>query len=450
MTSRRLGAGCLIAFALPFAAFGLGAFGAVVHFVRAGESAQRIFLLACFALAFTVAGAGLIAAALWGYRRDEGGGAASHRIDDQSRAWTVGLWMICIFWNAIASPTFVFIPAEIRKGNYAVLLAFLFPLVGFGILVAAVRATLRAIRFHRSTLVLADVPVPLGGALRGHVEVPYAPLADAETIVARLSAIRRRSSGKSSSETVEWQDEHEIPRGSLARTPYGVTIPIHIAIPHDAPATDSWAMTRTYWRLVVDAEVPGIDYSATFEVPVARTVVPNDLRARTAHVPPPEPREPSGYTSRQTAHGREIVFPPFRARAHALAMLCFTLIWCAAVGVLVVVDAPLFFPFLFALFAIVLIAMTLELFFASTRIVLGGEQVTIHRKLFTTKETRLARKEIASARARIGSQSGNRPYYDIEVQTSAGKKIKAAKYIRSKREAEWVASQIRGAVDSRR
>jgi hypothetical protein len=170
--------------------------------------------------------------------------------------------------------------------------------------------------------------------------------------------------------------------------------------------------------------------------------VPPELRALLPQGPPPEPREPADFRSRQTAYGRELYFPPFRARGFAMGMLFFTLCWSTVTAVLFVVDVPVFFALVFAAFAVLLLVVTLDLFFGSTRIVLGADRVTIHRQFFNHKETILPRREIATARAAIGSSNGNRPYYDVEVQTTGGKKVKAAKYIRSKREAEWVASQI--------
>jgi hypothetical protein len=39
--------------------------------------------------------------------------------------------------------------------------------------------------------------------------------------------------------------------------------------------------------------------------------------------------------------------------------------------------------------------------------------------------------------------NGAHPYYRVDLETTGGKHIKAAKNIRSKREAEWVASRIK-------
>jgi hypothetical protein len=454
-----VGLGCAIVFALPFAAIGAGALVALASAAASGQPPQRLFLYGCVGVAFALTGFGLIAAALAGRKRVLADGElqrqhpnepwmwnpewASGRISDQSRTATAALWAFAILWNAIASPSLVFLPAELAKGNYAILLALVFPLVGAGLLAAAVRATLRAMRFRRSTLVLDTVPAPLGGELRGRVEVDYAPLADAASVVVRLSAVNRRSTGKSTTETIVWQEEYELPRGSLLRTMNGVAIPIEIDIPHDAPQSRP-EMPQMLWRLTIDAELPGIDYSATFVVPVFRTAA-TQPRPALPHTRPAEPREPEGFRIEQTVAGRALRFPPFRAKGLALTTLLISVVWCGVVVVLFFTDAPRFFAVLFALFALPLLYTAADLLFGSSVVVLGSDKVEVRRRmLWSSSQKTFRRIEIDTAKVKIGTQSGSRPYYDVELQTKVGKKVPVAKYLRSKREAEWVAAQIHG------
>lgn len=455
-----VGLGCAIALALPFAAIGTGALVALARAAASGQPPQRLFLFACVGVAFALTGFGVIAAALAGRKRvladatlrSEHPGEpwmwnpewASRRISDESRRATAALWAFAILWNAIASPSLVFMPAELAKGNSAILLALAFPLVGAGLLVAAGRATLRAMRFRRSTFVLDTLPAPVGGELRGRVEVDYAPLAEASSVVVRLSAVDRRSSGKSTTEKIVWQEEYQLPRGALLRTMNGVAIPIEIDIPPDAPQSRP-DMPQMLWRLTIDAELPGIDYTATFVVPVFRTATATQSRPAIPHAPPPEPREPEGFRVEQTVAGRALHFPPFRARGLALTMLLISVNWCAVVVVLFMSDAPRFFAFLFALAALPLLYMTVELLFGSSVVVVGNDRVEVRRRmLWGSSRKSFARIDIDTAKANIGTQSGSRPYYDVELKTKEGKKLAVAKYLRSKREAEWVAAQIRG------
>ena len=70
--------------------------------------------------------------------------------------------------------------------------------------------------------------------------------------------------------------------------------------------------------------------------------------------------------------------------------------------------------------------------------------VTVSRWLLSKTETVLSYAEIESAKAVAhGIGNGARPYYRVDIQTTAGKRIKTAKNIHSLREAEWVASRIK-------
>lgn len=464
--SSKAGAGCLILFALPFAAVGTFTLIGAVRSFLAGAEPQQTFFLACFGIAFGLAGFGLIFAALWGSKKAERDEALrarhpgepwlhneewkSRRIGDDSRGGMIALWLFGILWNAIASPVLLFFPREWEKGNYAILIGLIFPLIGVCLIVAAVRATLRALRFHRSTFVLDTLPAPVGGMLRGRVEVPYAPLAQADSIVVRLSAVRRRRSGKSTTDSILWQNDEELARGAIARMPDRVSIPVAIAIPAGLPQSDDDGDEKMIWRLSVDAEVPGVDYHASFVVPVFDTGVAASPHPPVPHTPPPEPREPESFVAKTAANGRELAFPPFRARALAVTTFVIAAVWVAAVTLLfLAAEVPGWVAVVFGLFAVPIALMSLDLFFGSSTILLGGGQVVLRRRFFGVREHVLRRGDIAAAEARISTQTGNRPYYDVEVRTREGKKLTAAKYIRSKREAEWVAAQIRGAVDSR-
>jgi hypothetical protein len=47
---------------------------------------------------------------------------------------------------------------------------------------------------------------------------------------------------------------------------------------------------------------------------------------------------------------------------------------------------------------------------------------------------------------RIGYQQGTTPFYDISIDTTAGKRVAAGRAVRDKREAEWLAATITKAI----
>ncbi len=276
--------------------------------------------LACGAFAFAFAGFGIMATALWGRKRvftdDElrkrnpdqpwmwNPEWVSRRISDQSSAGTFLLWGFALLWNAVASPVaLLFVSDAIRDRNPLGFVALLFPLVGLVMLINAARLTLRALRYRESKLILDTMPVPIGGTLRGTVEVPRA-LTSVSAVMIRLTALERRRSGSSTTSAIACHEERELEPGLLRHTADSTIIPIEIAVPADAPATDNTdAQQNVFWRLSVDAEVPGIDYCATFDVPVFKTAF-SDFRPHSAPAPMSPPTEPTSFVERHTPDGR--------------------------------------------------------------------------------------------------------------------------------------------------
>jgi hypothetical protein len=90
------------------------------------------------------------------------------------------LWFargFAIFWNAISSPVLFAFQGELARGNQMRWIALLFPLVGLGLLVWAMRQTLGWRRFGMTLLGLDPFPGAIGGDVGGTVELrlPYNP-----------------------------------------------------------------------------------------------------------------------------------------------------------------------------------------------------------------------------------------------------------------------------------
>ena len=77
-----------------------------------------------------------------------------------------GFWFmagIALVWNAISAPLLWIVPEEVlEKGNLPALFALVFLLVGFGLVVAAVRAGIRWRKFGESVLELKTRPGVVG------------------------------------------------------------------------------------------------------------------------------------------------------------------------------------------------------------------------------------------------------------------------------------------------
>jgi hypothetical protein len=192
---------------------------------------------------------------------------ASGRIVDSSRTVVFTAWSFAALWNLISFPTaFLAVREAIQEGKPAAFLAVLFPLVGTGLVVWAVRATLRYRKYGVSRLELSGVPAVIGRSLTGMVRAPASIRPEAGFDVS-LTCIRRvtRGGGKnrSISESIVWQEERRV-AGEPRRTAAAMEthIPIAFRLPADAiPCDDTDSNNRVVWRLQLSASVPGVAFS---------------------------------------------------------------------------------------------------------------------------------------------------------------------------------------------
>ncbi|MFL5515812.1 MAG: hypothetical protein ACJ8DJ_06630 [Gemmatimonadales bacterium] len=472
--------GCVVLFLLPFAGFGVFAAVQAVRMATLGDWKQAAFF-GLFALTFGGVGVGGLIALARGRRRlaEVEAAKARHpeepwlwrpdwaagRIEDSNRTAARFAWIFAAFWNLVSLPAGYFgLRAVVAQGNRAGLVALLFPLAGVGLLVWAARISARLRRFGVSRLELETRPAAIGRSLAGNVTAPTTlmPTGDFRVV---LSCIRRVTTGtgddRSTSERILWQEEQRI-TGRPSRTAQGMvtTVPVRIPIPPDALACDDHnALDAVLWRLEVSAEVPGVDYAAAFEVPVFRTKESDEprsevetaaARAIAEQVVRFEPGPECRIQVTRNRRGTEIVFPAGRNRLAAVGLSLFLLLWLGAIATMVLLKAPVIFPIVFGLFAVLLIWAALDLWLGVSRVTAGDGAVSVASGLITAgRERRVPSPEVAEVVTRIGMQAGSTPYYDVVVVRRDGKKIVAGRGIRDKREAEWVAGLIRQGVDPR-
>lgn len=467
-TSATTAVGCVVLFLFPFAVVGVVTSVFALAAVRDRDWARAGFL-AIFALSFGGVGIGGITLALRGRRRAEDALArearspespwlwradwADRRITDTSRTSMWSAWAFAALWNLISLPGAVLATrSAIQGGQRAALLALVFPLVGLGVVVWAVRATLRYRRYGISTLELGSLPAVVGHALEGTIRTP-AGLNPAGGFREILSCIRRETTGsgrdRSTWDNVLWQEEHRV-SSTAAR------LPVAFAIPREAvPCDPVLAGDRVFWRLDVIGDVPGVDYAATFEVPVFRTPASDappteaDRAAEASAAVPADYRQPAGsrIRVRPTARGLEIDFPSARNPGFALGLTAFLLIWIGATALLVGFKAPIVFPIFFGAFSIVFALIVVDAWLGVTRVVAAGGAVTVATGWVTPlREQTIRAADIAEVTTRITAQAGLTPYYEIRIVTAAGKQVGAGGGIRDKREAEWLAAKLKAAT----
>lgn len=389
--------GCMVAFMLPFLAVGVFTGVQAVRSALAHDWQQAI-ALGFFALTFggvavggiigLIAGRRRLAAlqvlrdaradAPWLWRPDWAAGHA----DDGSRTTAAFAWIFAIFWNLVSLPAaWLGVRDALEKQHHAAFLVLLFPAVGAGLLVWALRSTLRYRRYGVSRFKLKTLPGVIGHSLEGTLSLPE-PLRPEGGFQVTLTCVRRRVTGggrnRSTSESILWQDDRRV-------TATGTSLPLAFAIPADAvPTDDSNASDRRIWRLRVVADVPGVDYGSVFEVPVFRT--PESDRPRTAEEEQVT-RDPAAAEYRQprtsrievatNRRGTEIYFPRARNPGFAVGLTGFFLIWCVAIWALAHFSAPLFFPIVFGLFGILILIGVLDSWLKVTRVTVEPGGVTV-------------------------------------------------------------------------
>jgi hypothetical protein len=461
--------GCALLFLAPFAGVGLFAAGLGARAAGAGDWSQAGFL-AIFALVFGGVGFGGAAAVLAGRRRANDELArqarqpdapwlwradwAARRVSDSARREMRLAWGVAAFWTLVSAPAAVLgLRAAREQGNRAALLALVFPTVGVGLLIRAVRLTLRFRRYGTSWLELGTLPAAVGHALEGTVHAPPA-LRPADGFVVTLSCIRRVTTGsgrsRSTSETVLWQEVRRVP-GAAGEVPVAFAIPAD-AQPCQTPTPDD----RTLWRLAVTAEVPGVDYSAVFEVPVFRTAASalpptgDELAVAAETALPADYRQPTGSRIQvsTTRRGTEIYYPLARNPAVAAGLTAFLALWAAATWATLRLHAPPIFPLVFGGVGVLLAVAALDQWLGVTRVLVADGSVSVASGWLAPRGARtLARAEIAEVATRIGLQAGGTPYYDITVVTKSGRRVTAGRGVRDKREAEWLAATMRSALE---
>lgn len=220
-------------------------------------------------------------------------GWESKSIGSGAKLGVGAIWFIAIFWNAISSPVLFQIPDELASGNYPVLLALVFPLVGVGLLYKAIVTTLEYRRFGKVLFEMDPYPGGIGGHVGGKVRVSslsYVAATDADAqLNVKLECVYSYMSGsgkdRSRKETIKWAEEGA---PHVKGASQGVELVFRFDIPENLPEADiKQADAYHFWRLNIDADVEGIDLSREYNIPVFKTgeksqYVSHDISAQVA------------------------------------------------------------------------------------------------------------------------------------------------------------------------
>jgi hypothetical protein len=473
--TEKFGLTCFILFLVPFCLVGIATAVMAIGEILEGNWVPGAFL-GLFAIVFGGAGFGLLAMMFMGRAkmRKELELKAAYPAEPWKwcEDWSAGLsrsetkhtmffaWGFAVMWNLISSPILYFLPSEIiDKENYPALLGLLFPLVGIGLLVWAVRETIEWKKFGESIFRMNSIPGVVGGELGGTIDVP-ASFDAGQGFDLTLSCVNRvrTGSGKNSSttETILWQEKRN-GVNSLARPEaMGAGILVKFGIPFECQDTNSANSNNLIlWRLEAHAAVPGVDYHSRFEVPVFRTPASRPEgqgeALRTALPAGYQPSPESGITvGAGPAGGTEFGIKPKRAVGTILSLLGFFLLWTAIVVLIVHLDAPFIFWVVFGLFDFLFLFIILQLSFGESRILIDANSVTVTNSIAGFPSTvTIPESDIQTIKPSIGMQSGKSVLYSVTLVRQGGKESRIWVTMKEKHDAEWLAAEIQRHIEHR-
>ena len=471
--TEKLGVAILCLMGAAFAFFGLMAMFAAGRGLASPSGQSGLWVLLLFGAVFSAIGFGLIYLALtgnkrmarqkqvqsvhpgepWKWRADWAQGRANSAI----RSSLAGVWIAAILWNLCIFPyVWLAFPTAWQRNPAGALIILPFVAAGLFLLFRAVRTTIAVLEFGTTYFVMDSVPGVIGGRLKGSIQARF-PHSPDHGIHLRLSCVHRVRTGSgntsNTSETILWCDDAD--QGQSYAGPMGTTIPVDFHIPREVQPTDNTHLSdQIIWRLEAIADVPGLNYHDLFEVPVFRTAASPTGGVFAAREPnefanvASQRRRPDQLTVvvRETDEGTEFYFPAARNRSLAIWTTVFALILCGFTYVVAHLGAPLIFPIVFGLFALAFVCFAAQYSMGTTRLVIG-DMVRLQAGLLGGGKTReIAPTDVDGFDDNIRTQTLNGrtiPYYDIVLRLRNGETLTVGKMLSSKREAEWLVSEMR-------
>ena len=364
----------------------------------------------------------------WLWRQDW----ASRRAESQNKKSEITYWVIAILCNLITLPfLFRIVPDFVRNGDPRVILPLCFNLIGAILIANAVRATIRHRRFGDTYFELDTLPFSPGEKVSGRIHLKFETRAE-HGIDLRLSCVRKVVSGsgdsRSTSEIILWRADQNVPAEAVGPGPLGRAIPVDLTPPADSQITNhDNPSDQILWLLHAQADVPGVDYSDDFEIPVfhgaASSAPVSDFGMRitsgadTFAFPTSQPTDSDSGEVPQPAHikavvspgsgGTEFYFPPLRNPGRALILLVVTVVWSAVIYLMYQKHAPTLFFVLFGLTDVLIIAGFLHTTFGSSLISVRCGEIFSRRGILGLGRTRRIQvSEVVSILPVVSMQQG--------------------------------------------
>ncbi|MFK7958810.1 MAG: DUF3592 domain-containing protein [Lysobacterales bacterium] len=366
---------------------------------------------------------------------------------------------MAVFWNLISSFVWVVLPEALADGEWVALLMLLFPAVGVGLAVWAVGAVLRWRRYGRTTLVLDDLPVRLGGALNGHLKVSTA--LHAREILVTLSCIRITTSGsgknRRTTETVLFQDDY---KASVENAGNYRRIRVEFPIPVDQPSRDvSNSRRKVQWRLKANAKVAGPDLDVQFDLPVFEGGMLDPIQNLGAVGDEDDPAQvdrstlqggdvaDTGVVMHYRGGGLKYYFPAARHKGLGAAFAVAGAI-ALAVGIMGhgQGDMPLFVAIFVGAFGVLFLFIGLNTLLWRSELQTRIGQLGVRSGWWLGRDHYYRVNDIKHFKIFGNLRVGTTQYFQLSLKTQDGKKRVLASGLKGKRNTEALVTQIANAI----
>jgi hypothetical protein len=351
---------------------------------------------------------------------------ATTRIVGNNRMTTYMAVTWAALWNAVVLPYTMLMTSDMA-GLTATAVAVATPLMGIWLAIRATRAWWQLRRYDVAALILERLPVPLGGRMRGVVQVAARVPIDAEFRL-ELCCIetRRRAGSNQSSERTLWRAQTVVARNLCQFGPGETSVPFDIAVPANRPATMTSPDASIDWYLDVAGECPGPDFWSRFDLPVfavdetGSALEDPDVVAG----PRPDRREliELGIDFRQLPGGGERwTFKPARHAGSAALVTLIAMSFAPATVQLFTTEGMRAIALGFLCLDLVLAFWSLSLWLTEYRVTLDHGQLTLATAGFSiTRPVRIPLAWVTQIQAKRSVQGGFKLCYDLLVQTEDG------------------------------
>lgn len=225
----------------------------------------------------------------------------------------------------------IVVPPALEEGNLWPLLIFLFPTFGIPMLGSGIYDILARSRWGHVQLHL-DSDAEIGGELVGHVELARTLPAEAQMEITWQQQTRRvRTDSDGDTHTTFETTWKVLGLGTVERRPAPARVAFAFPVPHEARPTEP-GDGGGRWLLELRAEVTGLDFSRTFEVPVhdsglmpERRIDPENYSNADEEFTP----DPRHAVVRESGLDLWLDFPASRRRGMAFALCIFGAVFVA-------------------------------------------------------------------------------------------------------------------------